>query len=706
MAADNNNDIEFNMINEEYDYHFILKDLNIDQYIFMIEDKYTVFRTDYIHDIVRTQERRTPDLGGTKYDIYIRLRGENIKEVYEKRFKLRYDQELASLNPNGFTRSTSPLMTFDQNLLANTIAYIIFSILLTIISVFLLMMLYHIRINHYKFTYGIYMSFGADMKKIVESSFWEMMLISVVTFLPASGLSYLINYIIYTADGQIFNFYPSNIIKILIFSLIIACASVLLPTRVFTRKTPMSLIISEDNSNLVKSPRRSFDMFKIKFPNSYELNSIWRFRKYNIQLFLTTAVFCVIFMSALFYANTYNTQLNYEKPQFYIYFNGSTPEGTYNDEVKEELYSLEGVTNIRKELKTPAMNIASHIKFDKKHEAAFANLVISDDDRCTNFVSYSPADAEIVQFLERYESEGDLSAVLEDENMIIISDSYENTRKFKLKPGDKVQIAKYTGRIRAADDVTGNELLKSQLKYFHFDYTEYTVCAVLKNIPTDNMAPIYLSPEQYTYITNKEVIYKTASIYIDQSYKIKDVSRLFEELRSWADYYNGVSVVNLHSLSLKNIDHAKNNYLSYISIAYLVLILSPVMWFFTQVLFYQKRENEFRVLQAFGAINDEIKKIHQRAGIINAVIGSIICLILNFGVIYEIYNLVNVILPKFAAASNAEILRYKFYMPIIPLLLGLLITIACGFLSAYLPYLTYKKKFTKLKSIASEFSEE
>ena len=145
MASDNNNDIEFNMINEEYDYHFILKDLNIDQYIFMMEDKYTVFRTDHIHDVVRTQERRTPDLEGSKYDIYIRLRGENIKEVYEKRFKLRYDQELASLNPAGFTRSTSPLMTFDQNLLANTIVYILFSILLTVISVFLLMMLYFVQ---------------------------------------------------------------------------------------------------------------------------------------------------------------------------------------------------------------------------------------------------------------------------------------------------------------------------------------------------------------------------------------------------------------------------------------------------------------------------------------------------------------------------------------------------------------------------------
>ena len=702
MASDNNNDIEWDMVQSEYNYHIVMKDLNIDQYLYMLDDKYTVFKRDYIHDIVEVFERTDPGTNEKIYDLYIRFAG-NVKDNMAV-FRLRYYEEAASLSPSGLRVGQSPLMSFNDNLRANTFKYILFSILLTIVSVFLLMMLYHIRINHYKFTYGIYMSFGADFKKLVETSFWEMMLISLITFIPSVLCSFFINYLIYTSHGLVFTFYASCLIKIFIFSIVIATCAVLWPTWRLSRKTPMSVVLAEDNSNLIVSPWRSFNMLKVKFPNKYEAYSLWRFRKYNVQLILSSVVFTAIFMCALFYTNMYSEELAYEKPQFVINFKNDV---SYDAIIREELISIEGIVDIEKSLSSVAPEISSHIKINKKNAAPFSNMVISeteDDIKLTNYIRYSSADEEIVKYLEKYKYVGDLSKILTDDNMIIVSDSYDNTKKFNFKVGDKISIAKYESRKRSVQDyATGNALLKQQLLYFTFSYTEYTICAVLKDNPTFGYMPLYLSPGEYTKLTEKDISYKTANVYIDKTYTIDQVKKLEYDLRGWSDYYdNSVSVTSKHTLSTKNIEINKHNYESYLVIAYLILIISPLMWFFTQILYYQKRENEFKVLQAFGAITSEIKKIHINDGIFDSVAGTIICMLMNFGGIYAIYKFVNVVMPKFGSAD----IRYSFYMPVIPLVLGLVIAAASGFLSAYIPYILYNKKRNKSTTSGAEFGDD
>ena len=702
MASDNNNDIEWDMVQTEYNYHIVMKDLNVDQYLYMLDDKYTVFKRDYIHDITEVVERTDPGTNEKIYDLYIKFVGDANDNMAI--FRTRYYEEAASLSPNGLRVGQSPLMSFDSNLLANTVSYILFSILLTIVSVFLLMMLYNIRINHYKFTYGIYMSFGADFKKLVETSFWEMMLISLITFVPSVLCSVLINYLIYTSNGLVFTFYASCLLKIFIFSIVIATCAVLWPTWLLSRKTPMSVVLAEDNSNLIISPWRSFNMLKVKFPTKYETYSLWRFRKYNIQLLLTSVVFTAIFMCALFYTNMYSEELAYEKPQFVITFKNDI---VYDAAIRDELNSITGIVDIEKSLTALAPEINSHIKLNKKNAAPFSNMVISeteDDLKLTNFIRYSPADEEIVEYLEKYKYVGDLSKVLTDDNMVIVSDSFDNTKKFNFKIGDKISIAKYQSRKRSAQDyATGNALLKQHLEYFTFEYTEYTICAILKDNPTFGHMPLYMSPGEYMKLTGKDIEYKTINVYVDQTYTMDQVKTLEYDLRGWSDYYDtSVSGVNKHTLSTKNIEINKHNYESYLVIAYLILILSPLLWFFTQILYYQKRENEFKVLQAFGAIDSEIKKIHINDGIFDSIAGTVICMLMNFGGIYAIYKFVNVIMPKF---GNADI-RYSFYMPVIPLVLGLLIAAASGFLSAYIPYVLYNKKRNKSNTSGAEFGDD
>ena len=126
------------------------------------------------------------------------------------------------------------------------------------------------------------------------------------------------------------------------------------------------------------------------------------------------------------------------------------------------------------------------------------------------------------------------------------------------------------------------------------------------------------------------------------------------------------------------------------------------MWFFTQTLYYLKRENEFDVLSAFGAIRREIQGIYVFDGVFCAIVGAVISVAMNFAAVFGIYKFMNVIYPKFVS----ENIRYQFSMPLLPLLAGCAVSLACGFFSAYLPYLAVRRKKKRAENAVSIMDDE
>ncbi|NLE12827.1 MAG: hypothetical protein GX628_04010 [Clostridiales bacterium] len=704
FAADNNDEIEYRRVVEEYDYHILFKDLNYDQYLTMANDHLTtVFKKDQVHDIVRVYERDEYGTYNRKFDVYFKLKGADIQAAYDV-FQTRYYEQLAALNPAGLRVSVTPLLTFQQNELANTIAYVFYSLMITVVAVIFLMILYNTRLNHYKFTYGIYMSFGANFTKLVENSFWEMMVVVVLTFIPSVAMSVLVDFLIYYFHGIPFVFHWTGVLKVFIFSTIIAIASVVLPVWALSRKMPQKLIIAEDNSNLVTSPRKSFEFYHIPFPKKYELYSIWRFRSYYVKLVLNAVLFTALFMCSVFYARVYRNELNYEQPQFNISFTDS--DYFYDEVMREELNAIEGVTRIEKSIVTDAIFEQAHIRFPKKNARAFQSFVIpadNDELRATSFVQFSPCDAELIEYLERYEYEGDMSLILTDDKYIIVSDSYDNTKKFNFKPGDTLEIAKFKKRnAPIPENASGNELLQAQLRACTFEYTEYTVAAVLKDNPTFGSTPLFMSNAAYTAYTGNKVNYDNINIFIDQELSIPEVNELEEEIRRWSEYYGNVNVSNLHTLSLKRIESDKNYYSNYLAISVLILFISPIIWLFSQVIFYLKREKEFNIITNFGGILAEVRQIFMMDGLFVGSSGVLLAILLNFGGCYGIYKFFNVVVPKFTGTS----IRLDFSIPVIAMIVSVVVSISCGLLSSYIPYLNYYKAYKKRTDTAHEFSDD
>ncbi|MFA6948328.1 MAG: FtsX-like permease family protein, partial [Eubacteriales bacterium] len=640
IATDNAIDMEDRMLAEEYDYDIALIDLNADQFSILYNQSNTVFISDRVYEIVRYQNRDGEGAYNAKYDVYIRWTNDDADACFA-RFRKNYYSDLTLLSEGGF-RVMQPQPSTAMVVRAQ---YMITAVAVCALSVFFLMSLYSIRINHYRFTYGVYMSFGADFKKLFENSLWEMMVITFISFVPASLFSVFTDMLIYKSSGEQFVFNWTSLVKLLLFAAAAAALAVIWPVWRLSRRTPMSLIISEDNSNLIVSPRRSFEFGGLKFPSGYETRSMWRFRKYNVKLLLTSTVFAALFISLMFYTDVY--QIYREREQFGLTFSDSS---FYDEFTSSEIMAIDGVTGTFKKCSSDCTEIRSHIELDSSAAKPFSNFaqVPSSDKLAVNGVSYTACDAEVIEYIKRqgYDYDGDLEAVLTDDRAVIMFDSIDNNTVLNIKVGDTVTAAKYRSRSVAAPDYSqGLELLNFELSKYKFDYIDFTVCAVIHDHDTYPTMPFYISNAAYTDITDAEVGYNIVRVYCDQTLDSAGVRTLYDELRVWAaKYSDSIKVSDTHALVSRRITEAARYAAIYVAAAYLILCLSPLIWFFSQTLFYLKREGEFTVLSAFGALWSEIRRVYTRNGVMFAAAGSVVCAAMNYLAAFAVYKVYNNIL--------------------------------------------------------------
>ena len=142
----------------------------------------------------------------------------------------------------------------------------------------------------------------------------------------------------------------------------------------------------------------------------------------------------------------------------------------------------------------------------------------------------------------------------------------------------------------------------------------------------------------------------------------------------------------------------------YIVASLLVLCISPLVWFFSQALYYKKRENEFNILQAMGAVLGQIRSIYLQGGLSMACMSLVVSVALSYAGSYILFLVYNVVMPHI----TGEHVRYVFYMPWYAILASVVLSVACGFLSAYLPFSGYRKYRQSLQNGGGgkEFGDE
>lgn len=682
---------EQRVIASDYDYHIAYYSVNDAQLVYLERYAKENNRTGF-YTIVEELTVSDTYLGGTETDVRIRLL-DPVDESFAL-YKKRIAPMLKSYIEEGgkLKYYYSPLL--ESGMAAATGFTTLGTVLFSLISLGLMTVLYVIRINNYKFEYGIYMTCGADFRKLSENAIFEMVIVSALTFLPSLVLSAVLGSVI--CGGFAFMSF-GNLCLTLLITTLEAIATVFFPMMVVSKIYPMKNIIAADNSNYVISPRRSFDLIGKK-PKDCQIYSVYRFRKYFLTSLAVSGAFAVV--SACFYYNNYlssEKQMN-EKPQFTIKFNGGIE---YDSEISEQLHDFEGVSFVYKCESTDAALINSHVAVGKGHTAAFAGFVKSEKGSCNDCFDIVALDGEVIEYLERFSYDGDLSQALE-EGWCVVADTRYNRQTLKLKPGDSVYVGYVTG-YNPESTVTADELimlkdealLRAKLEFYTYGYREYKVAAVIHDIPTGFQIPIYFGNGDYLKtavsrgitsdgITEKspEIVYENIGIYTDPMSK-EELKALEYKIKEWAAVYGSFEVSPTHAEAEKEIGEAIHIPELYRVLGLLTLLSCPIILMYSNLVFYKKRQDEMRMMLFLGGTTGEIKSVYRRDACMTGVISMVLTGVFTFAAVKVIFAI--------AQRSAGSEICYHFVFPTAMFAAVVLLAFAVSFASVIVCLATLPK---------------
>ena len=697
----NNNRNQLSYLEDNYTYHLQLQNLSETQYYYIVNLREPESQATF--SFVEGHAYRIFGTNTYRYDINIKFLG-SVSSSY-KIFKLKYYESIK--NDGEFKEFETPLLKFEISHTRNTVICVLTCLFILAAGCFILYILDSIMVNHYKFVYGIYMTFGANFKKLFGNSLTEMVLISLIVFIPSQLISNLACFIINAVSGLSYKPSLTAMLLSLIFGILTSGLAVYINIKSVSLKTPLNLISSVDNSNLISSPRTSSDFFGFVFPESVELLSLKRYMKYIFKLVGSTVAFAVIFLSCMYLGGIYSKTLTHSEPQFSLVFKGTRSfeeedsgriyestdyEYSYNDEIRDYLYTFDGIDIITKECKTEAIDINSNVKIAKSNlKLTGKGVDIGDGYKAFLNVDYCLIDDDIIYELDGYgyRVEGNLNDVLYGDNVIAITDGFNNSTKFKLKPGDKIYIATDKKRVRSRAIDNSNDfdmLLANFLNVYEYTYTEYTVGAVIYDIPVGKSFAIYLNSEDYTQVTGRATIIDKVDIKTKDDITPEEYNDLIIYLRGACDYYTNMEFINNDSDIVAQMEKNKNYQSIFVFVSLMLLIVTPLLWLFSQILFYLKRRPEYDIYFALGSVEKEIKKSFITDALILVIVSGTAYTLLSLAAVGLLTSVVNS-----AVYPASGYMRFSYSFPFVGYLIGLAVNSLSALSGSYIPYRQYMK---------------
>ena len=707
---------------EEYDYHVEVALLDNEQYVNLdAQLSYQIAReNEYIASYYWVNDGK-PLLDGT-YSCRILL--DTTFGMETAYMEVHYDM-LNRVSQGHRDIRFSPLYTFDEDygtpytvqLWAVSLAWLAFSILMMVV-------LFLIRLDHFKFIYGMYMACGADFPKLMGASGGELLSVTLLTWIPATLVGCGIAGALYIPRGVGLWFSPVAVLIPLLGGIIAVFVSVWFPMRRMSRQSPVRHLLAGDNTNLVSSPRRSFFLFGEDFPGKYELYGFWRMRKYYLRLVISAVLFASFFISGLYIAemerfhndlDPYEYQVAYRPSNYY-----EEPE-TEEDEIigdepwrptdeqadmirydvdlfLEELEAVPGVSHAEWDVSLSGGYTLSHLLLKPGQLYNASEHTVSSDERASegykwavNNYAYTAVDELWIDNIINHDLatfEGDPYAVLTTENGVIISEDVFNEKTYDFRPGDQIVVAHcvevgYMGFVLDA-----KQMLRNQIDLNKFRYETYTVCAVVHGLNSEDTITFGVGYVNYTDLTGRPPVRTDLKVYMDKGTDMDTVRAAEGKIRKAVSSFSDWRVTPTGNYFETSIKSLKNDSAVILTLAACLLIISPLVWYFSQIMFYRKRRNEFAVLHALGAPDNAFAKMHRLAGGVLSGTAFFVTILLSLLCNFLVYYTVGTLLPWL---HLTESLHYEFRLSIPALIACVLASVLCGFLSCELPYRLYTK---------------
>ena len=587
----------------------------------------------------------------------------------------------------------SPRTTYLDEVARIRSVFIPIVVVLGLLSSLILLILYNIRINHYKFRYGVYMSFGADFEKLFHTAAWELFAIALLTFVPSFAIAMVSRIIMSAAQGGALGFSVFSPLWALLWLFLVILLAVFPSVKFLATRTPTSLIVAGDNSNYVSSPRASFRIFQKSFPKHYELFGFWRFRRYYATLLVSAVMFSSLFLCGSFINSMVNASEQMKRPD--ITLKTTFTEGI-DDLLIEEIADFDGVARVEWENSIDATAINSMLFLNQRQRSGIASKTVKVDGGkyVDNNFKYNRIDDILYSQITGdggWKIEGNLERVMTEENCVAVSEYINNSELLNFKLGDKITLALFKHADGSISyDVPDNKyILKQLLVKADFDYVEVEVAAIVDSGDTDDRYMIAMNEELFEKIVKKDIAAKELKIYAEEGLSYKELDAVYEKVRSAITTFDGVAQINNRSSLQSNISKMSNVAPIVSACAVFLLLVVPPVWFFSQSMFGAKRKIENDMLAAFGATESELGGLYLFSGSALTLPTIISTLLFGFCITELIYVFINQFLTSLGMGAD---FRYSYQFSIVGVLICMLISALSAVVSTYMPYLRWKNE--------------
>ena len=676
-----------------------------------------LFENNYGYDIIITKSKyELSDLEGvfradnkivTDFGMVGDKLGVSIKSGTLEEFKSAY------LTNNKAEYTVTPFYAYHTEMQSEIIlSSVIIGAITMCIAALILSVIHSVRTNQYRFQYGIYMTFGADKKMLCKLVAEELFTINTLLLIPSAVISYLLLLIIYAPKGVTVLFTPLQILAYILLSyLAVVIASGSSIGGLFF-KPPIALITAADNSHFVTSPRRSFNIFAKKIPTRYEGYTIWRFRKYIARLIAGAVAFSVIFVTVIYAANMLQAEQNAPIMEYSFKFKNSTYAEAQREKANSEgrniidaLYEIPGIERLDFEQNKSFTYLNDHIILKSENVEKGNSITVttseyrdSDFTTATNNCRYVCIDPLTLRNYERSYSVEYMNGInadnlSENKDLIVISEGLFGVKNFDFKPGDKIVLADMIRTASIPISTDPLELLRLQILNYGFEYRELTIGAVIHDTSADSNIIIGVNEEAYLGFTRDKRVISGIDVYFENETDLNAISAAHSSIEGLMSGYSEWEITAHDAAIAAYVNDVTDIPALLYLLAALVLVICPLIWIFSQSMFFKKREPELRTLSHIGVTEKEILGIHLVSGMLIFVLGFIFNFAVSRLVCYVIYRILTAYLPRLGFVGMN--VSFDSFVPLSVMIICAAVSAACGLVSSLIPFLVLKRKIKR-----------
>lgn len=715
-------EFQYEINGESHPYYIVLNNLTSEQYNHYLQSEGGIISARRYFNHV--YDRITSATGtSSRYYVYVNFYNDNRpdKSPYELYEMFMNRQEIKQLVEEEVVITQTPLLLAYRSSFVNTTVSSMIALLVTALGALTFGILFHTFINHYKFSYGVYMTYGANFKKLLSASLTEMLILNFITFIPSFLISILIAYFLTASAGNGISILIYPMFLSLLCSAVLTVVAVTVVIKRISLFMPDKLLRSVNNESMITSPRRSVRLPDNSFPLRLEMLSMKRFRKYVVSLLLTTVIFAGAFCAGTYFMEVRAAEENAKLPQFELSFptksvydettSTTTSESptettepkdvvdspdesavgrTYDETMRDILYQVEGVDHIVKIRKREASLERSHILIRSSDLtwSGKSNGVESEESGYIGFanVDYTLFDEEVAEGLIYLGAtiQGDIQSVINDKKTIAISDTLNNELMHKLEVGDTIKIVRSSIRRRPLSQVqptSANHLLEMLYRAYDFYYAEYTVGAIVSDLAVGESLPVYLNAKVFEEVTGETPFFVNVEVYCEDGVSEDTVRNMERDFRSIGRRY-GMSVSNTRQETVKETNKLKNYPGLILYVSLLLLLIYVLLTSLSQTLFYQMRKKELDIFLCLGVSFRQIRKLFWVDAGFFALLSSLV---------YSFFASLSTWIVYWLVHSDSPV-RISFYLPLWAFAAGFAVVVLTSVLSVMLAYLSFKHR--------------